>query len=188
MRNLLAVWCGCLVAMGCGDDDAATAPPVPTVNPPAGGEVATPDGGASSGDAPQLNYRDEDFVEAETNRDPFRDYARMFEVRPVERPQVAAVMPTTSIDDMQLTAIVSGVASPRAMLVDPVGVGHVVRRGDFVGRPEIVQTGGTESVAVPIHWRVERIRDNAVVLSRDDATAPNRPPLTRVLQLYEEER
>jgi hypothetical protein len=74
------------------------------------------------------------------------------------------------------------------MLVDPSGVGYTVRRGEAICRPEIVQTGGAESVAVPLHWRVERIRDDAIVLSREDRTGPNRPPITRVIQLHEDPR
>lgn len=154
------------------------------------GAASQPSGGDDAGQIRQarsapLDFRDEDFVEGERNRDPFRSFARMFEVKPVDRPQVEAIMPTTSVDEMRLTAIVSGVASPRAMFVDSVGVGYVVRRGDFLGRPEVVQTGGAESVAVPLHWKVERIRQNEVVLSRDDTSGPNRPPVTRVLQLHE---
>jgi type IV pilus assembly protein PilP len=133
-------------------------------------------------------YRDEDFVEADTNRDPFRSYARMFTVRPAEPPQRTVLLPTTGLDQMRLIAIISGVAQPRAMIVDPAGVGHVVERGDYIGRPEVVQTGGTEGMPVTLNWRVDRIRPNEVVLTREDPTAPNRPPLTRVIPLHEEEQ
>jgi type IV pilus assembly protein PilP len=160
-----------------------TAPPA--VPPPAA-ELGA-DAGVDAGPA-QPGYRDEDFVEADTNRDPFRNYAAMFQAGPVAEQTTRDVkMPETSIDEMRLIAIVSGVADPRAMLVDRDGVGHVVRRGNFIGRPEIVQAGGLEELAVTLHWRVDRIRPNAVVLTRDDPTAPNRPPLTRVLPLREED-
>jgi type IV pilus assembly protein PilP len=87
---------------------------------------------------------------------------------------------------MRLVAIISGVAQPRAMLLDPTGVGHVVKRGDYLGRPEVLQTGGAESMPVTLNWRVARIRAGELVLTREDPTAPDRPPLTRSLPLYEE--
>jgi len=148
-----------------------------------GGDAGAPDAGTGA----MLDYGDEDFVESEANRDPFRSYAKMFETRPVEQVQRTVIMPTTSIEEMRLIAIVSGIARPRAMLVDPVGVGHAVERGDYVGRPEVVQTGGNEGMPVTLNWRVDRIRPNEVVLTREDPTAPNRPPLTRVIPLREEE-
>jgi type IV pilus assembly protein PilP len=61
-----------------------------------------------------------------------------------------------------------------------------VRRGEYIGRSEVVQAGGTEELPVTLNWRVDRIRPGEVVLTRDDPTAPNRPPLTRVLLLRDE--
>lgn len=92
-------------------------------------------------------------------------------------------MATTSVDEMKLIAIVTGTPD-RAMFTDPHGVGYVVRRGDYIGRAEIVQTGGEEGMGVTLNWRVDRIRTNEVVLSREDPTAPDRPALTRVLPLH----
>jgi type IV pilus assembly protein PilP len=133
-------------------------------------------------------YRDDDFVEADSNRDPFRSFAFMFKVHPMEAPQRAVIMATTNVDDMVLIAIVSGVTRPMAMVKDPSGVGHVVKRGDYVGRAEVVQTGGPEGMPATLNWRVDRIRPDALVLSREDPTAPNRPPLTRIIPLHEEDR
>lgn len=132
-------------------------------------------------------HRDEDFVEADTNRDPFRNYAAV--KRGVAQPPVTTrevEMPTTGIDEMRVIAIVTGVADPRAMIVDRTGVGHVVRRGNYLGRAEVVQAGGVEDLPVTLHWRVDRIRASEVVLTREDPTAPSRPPLARVLTLREE--
>ena len=132
-------------------------------------------------------YADSDFVEADTNRDPFRAYTNLFVPHTVEpgRIQREVIMGQTAVDEMHLIAIVSGVANPSAMLVGTDGTGHTVHRGDFVGRAEIVQTGGEDSVPVTLNWRVERIRDDAVILSREDPTAPNRPPLTREIALHD---
>jgi len=154
--------------------------------PPAAAEGAEGEGEGTD-DGGMLSYDDDDFVESERNRDPFRNYATMFRVRALETPQRAVVMPTTSIEQMRLMAIISGVARPRAMLVDPSSVGHVVARGDFIGRPEVVQTGGVDSAPLQLNWRVDRIRASEVVLTREDPTAPGRVPLSRVIPLYDEE-
>jgi len=178
---LAGVGCDDPVQVGQGLGGAAGGGPAQPPPPAASPDAGVPDAGSALAE-----YRDEDFVEAESNRDPFRSYAQMFRVRPVERPQRAVIMPTTGIAEMRLVAIISGVARPRAMLVDPTGVGHVVQRGDFVGRPEVVQTGGAEGMPVTLNWRVDRVRPGEVVLTREDPTAPGRPPLTRVIPLYDE--
>lgn len=179
-----------LALVGCGEEEiqvgrgmprtgGAPTPPPPE---PAQQVAEAPDAGA-----PQ--YRDDDFVEADTNRDPFRGFAGIFVQRPTREPvQREVVMPRTAIDDMRLIAIVSGMANPSAMLVDTDGTGHTVQRGDYIGRPEVVQTGGEDAVPITLNWRVDRIRPGEVVLTREDPTAPNRPPLTRVLPLHNEQR
>lgn len=168
--------------MGGAGGGAAQATP-PAADP--GAAEAGPDAGP-----PVVSYRDEDFVEADSNRDPFRNYAASFQVAPEPTERAAGrpvTMPDTSIEEMRLIGIISGVADPRAMIVDREGVGHTVRRGEYIGRSEIVQTGGTDALPVELNWRVDRIRPNEVVLTREDPTAPNRPPLTRVLPLRDED-
>ena len=54
-----------------------------------------------------------------------------------------------------------------------------------MGRPHVIQATG--SVAMVLNWRVDRIRENEVVLSRQDPTDPTRPSLTRVIPLHEDE-
>lgn len=161
------------------------AAPSPTAADPAAAAAAgeVPDGGVGDGGVAPLTFRDDDFVESENNRDPFRSFAKAFKSRPVATPQRAVLMSLTSIDDMRLIAIVTGDATPRAMLVDPSGVGHVVVRGDYIGRPEVVNTGGADGMPVTLNWRVDRIRPDEVVLAREDPTAPDRPPLTRLIPL-----
>ena len=136
--------------------------------------------------ASRFVYADEDFVELDTqNRDPFRPFARAFKAQAAAPAQRRVLMPSTSLDEMKLIAIVSGVAQPKAMLTDTAQVGHVIRRGDYVGRPEVVQSGGSEGMPVTLNWRVDRIRAGSVVLTREDPTAPDKPPLTRVMPLHE---
>ena len=131
-------------------------------------------------------YSDDDFAELDIqNRDPFRSYARAFKAQAASPAQRRVLLPSTSLDEMQLIAIVTGIATPRAMLTDTTHVGHVVRRGDYIGRPEVVQAGGSEGMPVTLNWRVDRIRPGSVVLTREDPTAPDKPPLTRVMPLHE---
>lgn len=131
-------------------------------------------------------YTDEDFVELDIeNRDPFRSYAKAFRAQAAAPAQRRVLMPNTSLDEMKLIAIVTGITTPRAMLTDTAQVGHVVRRGDYIGRPEVVQTGGSEGMPVTLNWRVDRIRPGSVVLTREDPTSPDKPPLTRVMPLRE---
>jgi type IV pilus assembly protein PilP len=63
-------------------------------------------------------------------------------------------------------------------------VGYVVQRGDYLGRPQVFQTTG--SVAVTLNWRVDRIRDTEVVLTRGDPSDPSRTPLSRIISMRDE--
>ncbi|MGB3051993.1 MAG: pilus assembly protein PilP [Polyangiales bacterium] len=137
-------------------------------------------------DSGPVVYTDEDFAELDIqNRDPFRSYAKAFKAQSAAPAQRRVLLPSTSLDEMNLIAIVTGIATPRAMLTDTAKVGHVIRRGDYIGRPEVVQTGGSEGMPVTLNWRVDRIRPGSVVLTREDPTAPDKPPLTRVMPLHE---
>ena len=100
--------------------------------------------------------------------------------------QREVVLDQYSLDELKLVGIVTRILPPRAMLVDPTGKGHVVVRGQFVGRAEIVQ-GGTKGADYEINWRVDRIRDNDIVLVREDPTNPDVPSATRVIPLRPEE-
>ena len=157
---------------------------LPTRRPPAAGKGAGKAGAGPHGGA--RTYRDSDFVESDRNRDPFRSYADELRIAAPVVAQRAVLMPNTPIDAMRLIAIVSGIAKPRAMLVDEKGVGYVAARGDFVGKADVLAGGGTESLPVTINWRVDRIRENEVVLSREDPSSPSRPKLTRVIPLRDE--
>ena len=137
-------------------------------------------------DSGPVVYTDDDFSELDIqNRDPFRSFARAFKAQAAAPAQRRVLLPSTSLDEMNLIAIVTGIATPRAMLTDTAQVGHVIRRGDYIGRPEVVQTGGSEGMPVTLNWRVDRIRPGSVVLTREDPTSPDKPPLTRVMPLHE---
>lgn len=180
-----------LALVGCDDEPIQVGRGLGATNQAAGTGPSSgaPNVEAEAGvEARPRDYSDQDFVEADTNRDPFRNYAASFQARPGAEPSTTrpVKLSDTSIEEMRLIAVVSGVANPRAMIVDRLGVGHTVRRGEFLGRPEVVQAGGLEELPITLHWRVDRIRPSEVVLTREDPTAPNRPPLTRMIPLRDE--
>lgn len=140
--------------------------------------------GAPTAERVATAYTDDDFVESDRNRDPFRSYSTEFKTKSVTDVQRRVVMATTAIEEMRLIAIITGTPQPKAMLLDPLGVGYVVERGVYVGRPQVIQATG--SVSMTLNWRVDRIRENEVVLTRQDPTDPTRPPLTRIMPLRDE--
>ena len=152
----------------------------------------TPAAGASDAGAPdaepppaKIDIQEAEFTESERSRDPFRSFAETFvdEARGRVRSQREVILDHYAIDELKLSAIVTGIQPARAMLVDPTGKGHVVVRGQFVGRPETVQAPGQASVAYEVNWRVDRIRDGDIVLVREDPTNPDVPTATRVIPL-----
>jgi len=133
---------------------------------------------------PLRALRESDFAESDVNRDPFRNFAVELKGKTAVVAQRTVLMPTTPLRAMRLIAIITGIDQPRAMIVDERGVGHVTSRGDFVGQADVVQTGGAENLPVALNWRVDRIRENEVVLAREDPTGPNRPPLIQIIPLH----
>lgn len=183
-----ALW----LATGCGEEPIRVGVPVTTEG---GTSVATTSEPEPEAEVPEVDpsliplaYRDEDFVEGDSNRDPFRNYAASFipTAAEIARPQRDVVMPDTALEEMRLIAIVSGVASPSAMIEDGTGTGHTVHRGDFLGREDVVNAGGADGLPITLNWRVDRIHAGEVILTRDDPTAPNRVPLTRVMALHDD--
>ena len=203
MKYFVSTWLlGALVLCGCGEDEGAERVSQRGLHGNGGSETSTPSeavptegpAGDVTGDQGQvveyvpLEYAESTFVASEIeNRDPFRGFARAFAVRVPTRLQRRVILAEVSIEEMRLIAIVSGNEQPRAMLVAPDGVGHVIKRGDYIGRPEIIQSNSVDAVPVTLNWRVDRIRPQEVVLTREDPTDRNRPPLTRVLPLHDEE-
>jgi type IV pilus assembly protein PilP len=150
----------------------------------AGVEVA--DAGAAL--PPPVDFQEAEFGESERSRDPFRSYAQMFaaEARTGVRSQREVVLDQYSIDELRLIGIITRIHPAKAMLVDPTGVGHVVQRGQFVGRPEVVQAGTLGGTGQEINWRIDRIREGDVVLVREDPKNPDVPSATRVIPLRPE--
>lgn len=171
---------------GCGSD-------APTTSAPGAGAAATPAvADAGAGDAalgpPKIDFQEAEFAENEKSRDPFRSFANMFveEARGKVKSQREVLLDQYSVDELKLVGIVTGIDPAKAMLVDPTGKGHVVQRGQFVGRAEVVQASTTTARAYEINWRVDRIRDGDVVLVREDPQNPDVPSATKVIPLRPE--
>lgn len=137
----------------------------------------------------KIDIREADFVETEGNRDPFRSYAQAFveESRGQVRSQREVVLEQYALDELKLIGLITGTKPERAMLVDPTGLGHVVTRGQFIGRAQIVQPAGGVGAAYEVNWRVDRIRDGDLILVRDDPSNPEVPSATRVMPLRTDE-
>ena len=177
-----------LVALvsGCGSDAPTTS--APSVRVPATSQA----GDAGAGDAavgpPKIDFQEAEFAESEKSRDPFRSFASMFveEARGKVKSQREVLLDQYSVDELKLVGIVTGIDPAKAMLVDPTGKGHVVQRGQFVGRAEVVQASTTTARAYEINWRVDRIPDADVVLIREDPQNPDVPSATKVIPLRPE--
>jgi type IV pilus assembly protein PilP len=87
-----------------------------------------------------------------------------------------------ALDELKLVGVVTR-APARALLTDPTGLGWVAKVGDFVGKAEVVHSGGPTGVDVAVNWRVDRIRESDVVFIREDPSHPEIPPTTRVIAL-----
>ena len=168
--------------VGCGDKISTQNTPPPAARGANAGDAGLPP--AAKG----VEYTENDFVENDHNRDPFRSYVTLF-VEKTSTPQKIqryVVLEQYSIDELKLVAIVTGGEYPRAMLVDPTSKGWVIKRGDFLGRPDVVHTGGTNGTDYQLNWRVDRVRDGDVVLIREDPAQPGIAPATRVIPLHPE--
>lgn len=151
---------------------------------------AVPAASASAAEIAMVRPRIEesDFVESDRSRDPFRSYARAFveENKGQLHSQRQVMLSEYSLDELKLIGIVTRLQPAMAMLVDPTGKGHVVHRGQFVGRPDVVQGSGRSGSTYEVNWRVDSIRDGDVVLVRSDPTNPDVPTATRVIPLRPE--
>ncbi|HKQ68608.1 MAG TPA: pilus assembly protein PilP [Polyangiaceae bacterium] len=160
--------------------DAGKAPP-----PPQRGPGAAPEAPAASFTVPKVEFHEDDFAETEKSRDPFHSFAMAFSEQSKTRikSQRQVLLDHFAIDDLKLIGLVTRTDTPRAMLVDPSGRGWVVIKGQFIGRPEIVHTGGPGGVDYELNWRVDRIREGDLVLVREDPAHADVAPVTRVIAL-----
>ena len=173
------------IAVACG----SSAPVTPPVPPPAS-RTAPAASATASTLPPELKgpeYTENDFVESDRNRDPFRSFIVQGQtVNKTALNQRKVELAQYSIDELKLVAIVLGADRPRAMFIDPSGKGTVVYKGTFVCRPEVVHIGGSNGPEYQLNWRIDRIREGDVVLIREDPAQPAIPAATRVIPLHPE--
>ncbi len=188
MSNLITwSFVACLVSAGvaCGTDIAK---PVPQPAAPAAQQPVAPAAPLPTSKVTKLEFSENDFVENDKSRDPFRSFTIGVTSATTTRggPQTRVILPEYSIDELKLAAIVMSGDYPRAMVIDPAGKGWVLRRGEYVGRAEMVHVGGSTGSDYQLHWRVDRVRAQDVVLLRDDPAQPGIPPATKVIPLHPE--
>jgi type IV pilus assembly protein PilP len=161
--------------------------PITTAPPPPNRAAATASATTLPPELKGPEYTENDFVESDRNRDPFRSF--LIQNQPVNKQalnQRKIELAQYSLDELKLVAIVTGGDQARAMFVDPSGKGTVVYKGSFVCRPEVVHIGGSNGPEYQLNWRVDRIRQGDVVLIREDPAQPAIPPATRVIPLHPE--
>jgi type IV pilus assembly protein PilP len=186
---LLAALSSALLGLGCSEPVSG---PAPTKPADAGALAAKATDAGVAGDAatalPKLDIQEGEFAESDKSRDPFRSFADMFadEDKGKLRSQKKVLLDQYSVDELKLIGIVTRIHPAKAMLVDPSGKGHVVQRGQLIGRAEHVQPSGPGGAAYDVNWRVDRIRDGDIVLVREDPQNPQVPSATRVLPLRPE--
>jgi type IV pilus assembly protein PilP len=171
-----------LLAWACGSTPSSAPPPAPRAAP-----APAPSASESPAELKGPEYTENDFVESDHNRDPFRSF--LIQTQALNRPnfnQRKIELSQFSVDELKLVAIVTGADKARAMFVDPTGKGTVVYKGTFICRPEVVHIGGSNGPEYQLNWRVDRIREGDVVLIREDPAQPAIPPATRVVPLHPE--
>lgn len=170
-----------------GTPSATAAPGAPAGAPKPGGSASA---AASAGPAnlpplPVEEFTEADFTASDKSRDPFRSFAKTFVAQAKGRITVQRVILAErfAVDELKIVGIVSR-GDVKALLTDSTGLGWIVKVGDYVGKAEVVHTGGPTGADVAINWRVDRIRENDVVFVREDPSHPEIPPTTRVVTLY----
>jgi len=182
---VVALFASLPLAVACGTPTVTS-----TGTPPPPARLAPAASATASGLPPELKgpeYTENDFVESDRNRDPFRSF--LVQQQPANKEalnQRKVELAQYSIDELKLIAIVQGSDQSRAMLLDPTGKGTVVYKGTFICRPEVVHIGGSNGPEYQLNWRVDRIREGDVVLIREDPAQPAIPPATRVIPLHPE--
>lgn len=188
---LLTVACGAALLAACSTENALNQlnkGPAKSTPAPVAADAGAAETAPAPSSLPRMEFAENDFAESDRNRDPFRTYVSI--LNPAEKKvahvQRNIILEQYSLDELKLVAIVTGGEYPRAMVVDPGGKGWVIKRGDWVGRPEVVHIGGANGADYQINWRVDKVRDGDIVFTREDPAQPGIPPASRVIALRQE--
>ena len=183
------------ITAGCSDDAVGSSPAssgkaASSGGPPKAAARGKPTSSVAAvpSDLPPLplkEFQEADFAETDRSRDPFRSYEKLFykEAKTKVTLQREVLIDRFALDELQLAGIITR-GQERVLLTDPTGLGWVAKVGDFVGKAELVHSGGPTGTDVAINWRIDRIRDGDVVFIREDPSHPEIPPTTRVISLH----
>lgn len=141
IRRMAAPLCAVALLAACGGDEAVEAapPPVPKVAPKK--EAAAPVEDAAAA----FTYN------AIGKRDPFRSYFAELEKEDRNMRKFTPLQ-MFDLDQLNLVAVVTGIATPKALVEDPTGLGHVVKIGTLLGK----------------HWgQVKHIRQNEIIVQEE---------------------
>jgi type IV pilus assembly protein PilP len=161
-----------LALAGCGEEEYdAPPPPAPAPAQAAPAKVAEP-AAAAAATASTYTYN----YNPVGKRDPFRSPVEESKTdSPQTGPQLACNEPLCQwdIDQLRLVAVVTGDANPMAMVEDPMGRGHIVRRNTRMGRQggKVTQILRDEVIVTEVITTPERVIQNPVKLElRQDTT------------------
>jgi type IV pilus assembly protein PilP len=134
-----------LIGSGCKKEKKTGQAPAPAPAAPAAAKPAapTPTPSVEREERPIYSYN------PIGKRDPFEVFALTDTVRP-DVPLTP--LQRFSIDQLKLVGIIWGISNPRAMVEDPGGKGHVLKRGTLIGR----------------NWgKVSRIKQDEVIIAEE---------------------
>ena len=153
MRRALVA--AALLLAACSDAEKGSAPPPRPLGAPAPGTAAPPGSPVSAlqpgvdqskeallAEVRKRQLTNDDFKESPSNRDPFRSFLTTFATQVVNvKPQHRILLEKFALEELKLIAIVSGNGTqPKAMFVDPTGMGVGVVRGDHVSKTDALVT------------------------------------------------
>jgi len=160
----------CVALPGCGDDDTPAPPPAAAAPKPAADAVATekPAAAAEEEGAADTAYT----YNALNRRDPFKTYFDELMLIETDTKNLTELQ-RIELDKLSLVAVITGTATPMALLEDASGRGHTVKIGTLVGKR---------------FGQVKQIRPGEVVVQEEfrDFTG-KRIPIYKTLKLRAEE-
>lgn len=151
-----------LVLAGCGDDYEPPPAAIPA-RPPAAATTTATAAPAAAGSTYVYSYN------PVGKRDPFRspvDEIKRDTAQPGVAQECNEPLCQWDIDQLKLVAVVTGDANPLAMVEDPVGRGHIVRRNTRMGRQggKVSQILRDEVVVTEVITTADRAVSNQVRL------------------------
>jgi type IV pilus assembly protein PilP len=158
-----------LALAGCGDDYEPP-PPAAPARPAAAATTTTAAPAAAAGSTYIYSYN------PVGKRDPFRspvDEIKKDTNQPGGSQECNEPLCQWDIDQLKLVAVVTGDANPLAMVEDPMGRGHIVRRNTRMGRQngKVTQILRDEVVVTEVITTADRAISNLVKLElRQDTT------------------